>query len=98
MKIDAFRMELSDVLPPLGLQYRKQYEGDYTDENINEFICANKEAIYAHIETIKARLFPPPVSDATNNQIRLNAHYFRAQLVYNQKGLHDPDLPSMFRD
>lgn len=29
---------------------------------------------------------------------KLNVHYFWAQLVYDLKGLHDPDLPPMFGD
>ena len=98
MNIDDFKMELSDMLLPLELQYRKQYEGDYTDENINVFLYANKEAINTGIEAIKGRLFSPPVPESMDNQIKLNVHYFWAQLVYNLKGLHDPDLPPMFED
>lgn len=98
MRIDEFKMELSDMLHPLELQYRQQYDGDYTDENINEFIYANKEAIYADIEAVKARLFPPPVPDAMDKQSKLNVHYLWAQLVYNLKGLHDDNLPPMFGD
>lgn len=86
------------MLLPLEVLYRKQYEDDYTDENINEFIYANKEAIYADIETVKARLFPQLLSDASDKQIKLNVHYFWAQLVYNLKGLHDDNLPAMFGD
>lgn len=58
-------------------------------------LYANKGAIYTNIGAIKTRLFLSPVSDPTDKQIKLNLHYFRAQLVYNLKGLHDLD-PSLY--
>ena len=98
MKIDVLKMELSEMLLPLELQYRKHFEGYYNDQNILKFIYANRDIINTDIETIKARLFTPPVTDSTDNQIRLNEHYFWAQLVYNLKGLLDDNLPPMFGD